>query len=81
MRSDIEFISRRYWEALVHSLRASILEDVSILQEYLSDSLQVLQHVPLDEKGIVDTSAKYENIVVQVPKVIKFIFIDSRKLV
>lgn len=69
LRSDIEFISRRYWEALVYSLRSSILEDVSVLQEYLTNALQVLQHIPLDEKGIIETSAKYEKIVADFPKV------------
>lgn len=70
LRSDIEFISRRYWESLTYSLRASILEDIDVLQEYLTNALQVLQHIPFDEEGIIDASAKYERITSEHPKVI-----------
>ena len=70
LRSDIEFISRKYWETLSNSLRVSILNDVSVLQDFLNTSLQVLQNVPLDEAGIAEAGAKYERIMTELPKVI-----------
>lgn len=69
LRTDIEAISRRYWEALSTSLKTSILNDVSIIQEYLHSSLQFLQNVPMDEAGIAESGAKYERIVTELPKV------------
>lgn len=69
LKSDIEFISRKYWETLANSLRTSILNDVSVLQDFLNSSLQVLQNVPLDEAGIAEAGAKYERIRTELPKV------------
>ncbi|CAD7084661.1 unnamed protein product [Hermetia illucens] len=69
LRTDIEAISRRYWEALSTSLKTSILNDVSIIQEYLHSSLQFLQNVPMDEAGIAESGAKYERIVAELPKI------------
>jgi dynein heavy chain 2, cytosolic len=68
LRSDIEFISRRYWEALSMTLRASILADINYLQDYLTSALQVLRHIPQDESKIIEASAKYEKIVQDLPK-------------
>lgn len=69
LRSDIEFIGRKYWETLVNTLRASILKDISVLQDFLHSSLQVLQNVILDETGIAEAGAKYERILIDLPKV------------
>ncbi|XP_001847712.2 cytoplasmic dynein 2 heavy chain 1 [Culex quinquefasciatus] len=66
--SDVDAISRRYWEALSNSLRTSILDSISVLQEYLAYSFQVLQNIPQDEWGISESSAKYEKIVCDLPK-------------
>jgi len=68
LRSDIEFISRTYWEALSFSLRSSILQDISTLQDFVQTSLQVLQNVPMDETGIAEAGAKYEKIVSEMSK-------------
>ncbi|XP_059611101.1 cytoplasmic dynein 2 heavy chain 1 [Phlebotomus argentipes] len=73
LRSDIEFISRRYWEALTNSLRSSILEDISVLEDFLHTSLQVLQNIPLDENGISEAGAKYEKITSELPKMTELI--------
>uniref|UniRef100_A0A1B0CJW6 Cytoplasmic dynein 2 heavy chain 1 n=1 Tax=Lutzomyia longipalpis TaxID=7200 RepID=A0A1B0CJW6_LUTLO len=73
LRSDIEFISRRYWEALTNSLRSSILEDISTLEDFLNTSLQVLQNIPLDENGISEAGAKYEKITSELPKMTELI--------
>lgn len=70
LRSDIESISRKYWETLANSLRISILNDISVLQDFLQTSLQVLQNVPFDEVGIAEAGAKYERIISELPKVI-----------
>ncbi|XP_058460067.1 cytoplasmic dynein 2 heavy chain 1 [Malaya genurostris] len=66
--SDIDGISRRYWESLANSLRTSILDSISTLQEYLTYSFQVLQNIPQDEWGISESSAKYEKIVSDLPR-------------
>ncbi|XP_021709178.1 cytoplasmic dynein 2 heavy chain 1 [Aedes aegypti] len=71
--SDIDAISRRYWEALANSLRTSILDNISVLQEYLAYSFQVLQNIPQDELGISESSAKYEKIVSDLPKMTEMI--------
>lgn len=68
LRTDIEFISRKYWETLSNSLRISILKDVSVMQDFLQTSLQVLQNLPLDELGIAEAGAKYERIMTELPK-------------
>lgn len=75
LRSDIEFISRKYWETLTNSLRSSILKDISILQDFLHISLQFLQNVPIDDFGINEAGAKYEKIMFELPKVFNFFFI------
>lgn len=69
LRSDIEFISRKYWETLANTLRASILKDISVLQDFLHNSLQILQNVVLDETGIAEAGIKYERIITDLPKV------------
>lgn len=69
LRSDIEFISRKYWDTLANSLRVAILADISVLQDFLHTSLQVLQNVPMDETGIAEAGAKYERIMADLPKV------------
>uniref|UniRef100_A0A1B0DN78 Dynein heavy chain, cytoplasmic n=1 Tax=Phlebotomus papatasi TaxID=29031 RepID=A0A1B0DN78_PHLPP len=73
LRSDIEFISRRYWEALTNSLRSSILDDISTLEDFLKTSLQVLQNIPMDENGISEAGAKYEKITSELPKMTELI--------
>lgn len=78
LRSDIEFISRKYWETLTYSLRSSILKDMTQLQDFLNTSTQVLQSVAvMEEQYIDDASTKYEQIVndlVAVRKTDRFIF-------
>uniref|UniRef100_A0A182JQU2 Cytoplasmic dynein 2 heavy chain 1 n=1 Tax=Anopheles christyi TaxID=43041 RepID=A0A182JQU2_9DIPT len=66
--SDIEALSRRYWEALASSLRTSILDSIAEIQEYLAYSFNVLQNIPQDELGIAESSAKYEKIIHDLPK-------------
>lgn len=69
IRSQIEYICRNFWDTLAISLRSSILEDISVLHEYIASSLNVLQHIPSDEQGIVQASVKYEKIVNKLPEV------------
>uniref|UniRef100_A0A1I8P5Z9 Dynein heavy chain linker domain-containing protein n=1 Tax=Stomoxys calcitrans TaxID=35570 RepID=A0A1I8P5Z9_STOCA len=69
LRSDIEQISRRYWEALSHSLRQSILNDISVIQDFLQNALQFLENVPMDESSITESGMKYEKIMTELPKV------------
>ncbi|XP_058827016.1 cytoplasmic dynein 2 heavy chain 1-like [Topomyia yanbarensis] len=71
--SDIDGVSRRYWESLANSLRTSILDNISTLQEYLAYSFQVLQNIPQDEWGISESSAKYEKIVSDLPRMTELI--------
>ncbi|EDW77285.2 uncharacterized protein Dwil_GK18215 [Drosophila willistoni] len=70
LRSDIEFISRRYWEALANSLRASILTDVDAIQEFLQNALKFLKNVPMDDEGsISQSSMKYDKIMGDLPTI------------
>ncbi|XP_016964184.1 cytoplasmic dynein 2 heavy chain 1 [Drosophila biarmipes] len=71
LRSDIEYISRRYWEALANSLRTAILTDVSLIQEFLQGALQFLQNVPMDEGSISQSGMKYEKIMSELPQIEK----------
>lgn len=69
VRSHIEFIARSFWETLSVSLRSSILEDNSVLHEYITTALNVLQHIPSDDDtGIISASFKYEKIVQDLPR-------------
>lgn len=64
LRSDIEFISRKYWESLTYSLRSSILKDMTQLQDFLNTSTQTLQSATIiEEQTIDDASTKCEQIV------------------
>ncbi|KAH8263165.1 hypothetical protein KR044_005503 [Drosophila immigrans] len=69
LRTDIEYLSRRYWEALANSLRTSILNDMSVVQEFLQNALQFLQNVPMDEGSISQSGMKYEKIMQQLPQI------------
>lgn len=70
IRSDIEFISRKYWEVLSYSLRSSILRDITTLQDFLNTSLQVLQTVPaLEESYIEEAGEKCQRIIAEMPAV------------
>ncbi|XP_023163173.2 cytoplasmic dynein 2 heavy chain 1 [Drosophila hydei] len=69
LRTDIEYLSRRYWEALSTSLRSSILNDVSAVQEFLQNALQFLQNVPMDEGSISESGMKYEKIMSELPQI------------
>lgn len=71
LRSDIEYISRRYWESLANSLRTAILTDVSLIQEFLQSALQFLQNVPMDEGSISQSGMKYEKIMSELPQIEK----------
>lgn len=68
IRSHIEFIARNFWETLSTTLRSSILEDSSILHEYITTALSVLQHIPSDDVGIIGASFKYEKILQDLPR-------------
>lgn len=71
IRSDIEFISRKFWETLTYSLRASILKDLTVLQDFLNTSSQVLQTVTATEEQHIEESAvKCEQIVRELSTVI-----------
>ncbi|CAD6999081.1 unnamed protein product [Ceratitis capitata] len=69
LRSEIELISRRYWEALTNSLRAAIVNDVTVIQEFLQNSLQFLNNVPMDETTITESGMKYEKMMSELPKI------------
>ncbi|XP_055390537.1 cytoplasmic dynein 2 heavy chain 1 [Condylostylus longicornis] len=69
LQSDIEFINRRYWESLANSLRISILNDISEIQEFLQSSLKFLQNVPMHGALIAESGARYEKIVAEYPKI------------
>lgn len=70
LRSDIEFISRKYWEVLTYSLRTSILKDVTELQDFLNTSSQVLQAPPLMEDVDLDEAGgQYERLMNELPHV------------
>ncbi|EDX05339.1 GD21850 [Drosophila simulans] len=71
LRSDIEYISRHYWESLSNSLRTAILTDVSLIQEFLQSALQFLQNVPMDEGSISQSGMKYEKIMSELPQIEK----------
>uniref|UniRef100_A0A1I8MV06 Dynein heavy chain, cytoplasmic n=1 Tax=Musca domestica TaxID=7370 RepID=A0A1I8MV06_MUSDO len=69
LRSDIEQISRRYWEALSNSLRSAILNDIAIIQDFLQNAIQFLENIPMDESSITESGMKYEKIMTELPKV------------
>lgn len=70
IRSDIEFIGRKYWEVLTYSLRSSILKDITTLQDFLNTSLQVLQTVPaMEESYIEEAGEKCQRIIAEMPTV------------
>lgn len=71
LRSDIEFISRKYWETLTFSLRSSILKDMTQLQDFLNTSTQALQSATIMEEQYIDDAAtKCEQIVADLSTVI-----------
>lgn len=57
-----------FWESLSINLRSTILEENSILHEYITTALNVLQHIPNDDVGIIGASFKYEKIVRDLPR-------------
>lgn len=70
LRSDIEFISRKYWETLTYSLRSSILKDMTKLQDFLNTSTQALQSVTvMEEQYIDDAATKCEQIIIDLSTV------------
>lgn len=81
IRSDIEFISRKYWEVLTYSLRSSILKDVTTLQDFLNTSLQVLQTVPaMEESYIEEAGEKCQRIIADLPAVSQHSIADYQTL-
>lgn len=69
LKMDVEFISRRFWEALANSLRASIVDHLSTLDEFVRAALNTLQTVSTTSGvGIAESSAKYEQIKMELPK-------------
>ncbi|XP_060645040.1 cytoplasmic dynein 2 heavy chain 1 [Drosophila nasuta] len=79
LRTDIEYLSRRYWEALANSLRTSILNDVSVVQEFLQNALQFLQNVPMDEGSISQSGMKYEKIMQELPQIANTLMLVREK--
>lgn len=70
IRSDIEFISRKYWETLTYSLRSSILKDLTMLQDFLNRSSNILQTVAVTEAQYIEDSAvKCEQIISELSSV------------
>lgn len=75
LRNDIESISRRYWDALALSLKTSIIDDVSIIQEFVSSSFQLIHTFSINQ-NIAETTSKYEYIIKNLPKVsMEFIYL------
>lgn len=71
IRSDIEFISRKYWETLTYSLRSSILKDITELQDFLNTSSKVMQTAPvMDDLDVDEAGGQYERIINDLPNVI-----------
>lgn len=68
LKADIEFLSRRFWDALTNSLRSSIIDNVTVLDDFVRPSLQTLQSVTNDSAGIAECSAKYERIKTEMPR-------------
>ncbi|XP_028896482.2 cytoplasmic dynein 2 heavy chain 1 [Zeugodacus cucurbitae] len=69
LRSEIELISRRYWESLTNNLRTAIVNDVTMVQEFLQNSLQFLNNVPMEETSITESGMKYEKMMSELPKI------------
>lgn len=68
LKMDIELITRRFWEALANSLRASIVDHLSALDEFVRSALNTLQMVGTSTFGIAESSAQYERIKVELPQ-------------
>uniref|UniRef100_A0A1A9WMF6 Dynein heavy chain, cytoplasmic n=1 Tax=Glossina brevipalpis TaxID=37001 RepID=A0A1A9WMF6_9MUSC len=79
LRSDIEQLSRRYWEALSGSLKTSILFDVSVIQEFLQSASQFVQNIAIDEASITESSIKYEKIMTELPKIAEILEVVKGK--
>ncbi|KAI5737300.1 hypothetical protein M8J76_012015 [Diaphorina citri] len=60
VRSEIELHNRRYWDSLAASLYYSIMRDVTILQNYISESKKSLDRQPqtLDDIGEINAVHK-----------------------
>lgn len=75
IRSDIEFIGRKYWDTLAYSLRSSILKDISTLQDFLHTSSQVLESMPPIEGNMIEeANDKCNQIILEIPKVSSELF-------
>ncbi|XP_036340109.1 cytoplasmic dynein 2 heavy chain 1-like [Rhagoletis pomonella] len=69
LRSEIELISQRYWESLTNNLRSAIVNDVTTIQEFLQNSLQFLNNVPMGDTSLTESGMKYEKMMSELPKV------------
>ncbi|XP_037092634.1 cytoplasmic dynein 2 heavy chain 1-like [Pollicipes pollicipes] len=68
IRSEIEIINRRYWDALVSLLQHSIIKDCHALNRFATDSSEGLKRQPqtIDEVG--ESAARRNEIMTEMPE-------------
>lgn len=62
VRAEMELHNRRYWDALVTSLQSSILREVSDLEKYTTDAMQILNTQPRTLSEVGEAHAKHAQV-------------------
>lgn len=77
VRSEIELHNRRYWDSLAASLYYSIMRDVTILQNYISESKKSLDRQPQTLDDIGEINAVHKKIL-ETSKQVSLTFISPK---
>ncbi|KAF0306076.1 Cytoplasmic dynein 2 heavy chain 1 [Amphibalanus amphitrite] len=68
IRSEIEIINRRYWDALVSLLQHSIIRDCHALNRFATESSEGLKRQPQTIEEVGESAARRNEIVAEMPE-------------
>ncbi|XP_068082912.1 cytoplasmic dynein 2 heavy chain 1 [Anabrus simplex] len=68
VRAEIELHNRRYWDTLVSSLQSSIVRDVSTINKFTTESMEVLSQQPQTVEEIGDANKRHAEIMNSAPQ-------------
>lgn len=71
LHKEIEYIQRRYWDALTSSLYTSIHKDATAIDTFVSSATTVLSIKPSDSEEFSQASSDFNELLRTTPEVLK----------
>ena len=71
VRTEVEFLNRKYWDALEATLHRSIVKDIEGIEKFATSAMETLRRQPQTVEGIGEANQKHNEFDEQTPKMLE----------